>query len=646
MRFVSDDYSVPTMEPLAAEAAEGTAKPRTWNWWPWLLLGLLAWQGWASWCLLGKEALLNNQPILSGSYAQHYYLGRLGALALQVCGRSCCIDIAFQAAYPKTPVFNGSRMAEVFLFLGGGTYQPMAYKIGLFAMCMLVPWLIVVGARGVGLDWPATILATTAGLMVWWSPFSYEALEAGHSELLLGSLAVLAHTGLLVSFHRSPGVLSWLGLIVVGWLAWFTQPMLFPIALALFLVYYIHVGHRHASLFWHVFLLLAEALALALNFTWIIDWVMFWWLRRPMPTGSGFLHHRTIETIWNASIWGSPIDRTMGLFLLLSAAIGLLMQPRGQRTASRLLGLGTGGLFLLALLGISWEPLGELGTAGLLAPALWFAALPAAHFWVRASRFLAAKLGAVRVGLTFAILAGVLFGLTFDRLGPLAHRFFGCEPLQYTLGPQREALVETIKSRTTTDARILWEDMPRPRTTPHWTPLLPLLTDRSFVGGLDPGQTFFHAAIGLADKVLQEEPITDCSDATLEQYCTRYNIGWVICFAPDTIKRFEAWSQTEKLAAVQDGDVPGVLFKIKRASLSFALQGHAQIKHADNRYIELADVRPENGVVVLSLHYQDGMRASPSRVQVDRKPDPVDPIGFLRLTMTGPAARVTLTWNE
>ena len=635
------------MERLSTESAEGSASPRAWNWWPWFLLGLLAWQGWVSWCLLGREALFNDDPILSGSYAQHYYLGRLGAQALHNCGRSCCYDTAFQLGYPKTPVFNGSRLAEVFLFLAGGTYQPMAYKIGLFVMCMIVPWLIILAARGLGLNWSATILATAAGLIVWWSPFSYQALEAGDSELLLGSLAMLAHTGLLVRFHRWPGVLSWFGLILTGWLGWFAQPMLFPIALMLFLVYYIHVGHRHASLFWHTFLLLAEVLSLVLNATWMIDWVMFWWLRAPLPTGSGFLQHRTFQTIWNASLWGGPVDRSMGLLLLGSAAVGLMMQPRSRRTEARLLGLGTGGLFLLALLGISWEPLGTLGTAGLLAPALWFAALPAAYFWVQGFSFLAPKVGgALRAGLLLAILAGILVGLTYDRLGPFAQRLLGCEPLQYTMGPEREALVETIKTCTTTDARILWEDMPRERTSPHWTPLLPILTGRGFIGGLDPDVTFFHATIGLADHVLQGEAITDCNDSALDQYCTRYNIGWVVCFAPATIKRFEAWTQAEKSAAVKDGDVPGVLFTIKRPSLSFALQGQAQIVHADNRYIELAEVNPDNGVVVLSLHYQDGMRAWPSRVHVDCERSAVDPIGFLRLKMAGPAARVTLTWGE
>jgi hypothetical protein len=67
---------------------------------------------------------------------------------------------------------------------------------------------------------------------------------------------------------------------------------------------------------------------------------------------------------------------------------------------------------------------------------------------------------------------------------------------------------------------------------------------------------------------------------------------------------------------------------------------------ADPRRITLTDVVPEDGKVVLSLHYEAGLRASPGRVQVARDPDPRDPIPFVRLLLPGPVARLTLTWED
>src|SRR5713226_5171478 len=100
------------------------------------LFGLLAWQGWMTLSLFGTEnpwtGLLDERPIISGRHPLHLYHGYLGARAFRERGTLCCYDPAFQAGYPKTPVFDsGSRPAELFLTLAGSEYRPAAYKIGL-----------------------------------------------------------------------------------------------------------------------------------------------------------------------------------------------------------------------------------------------------------------------------------------------------------------------------------------------------------------------------------------------------------------------------------------------------------------------------------------------------------------------------------
>ena len=97
------------------------------------------------------------------------------------------------------------------------------------------------------------------------------------------------------------------------------------------------------------------------------------------------------------------------------------MLPRCQRTAARLLGLGTIGLFALAVLGISWEPLGMLGTTGLLAPALWFACLPAAHAWVRIFGLVGKWLGGnLRAGAVVLVLGGIGTLVTWEKFTAFA----------------------------------------------------------------------------------------------------------------------------------------------------------------------------------------------------------------------------------
>ena len=78
---------------------------------------------------------------------------------------------------------------------------------------------------------------------------------------------------------------------------------------------------------------------------------------------------------------------------------------------------------------------------------------------------------------------------------------------------------------------------------------------------------------------------------------------------------------------------------------SFALKGQATWLAADWEHVALGDVVPEDGKVVLSLHYQAGMQVSPGRVQLEKEPDPRDPIPFVRLRMPDPVTRITLTWE-
>lgn len=619
--------------------------------WVWLAgsLALLLWQAWLALGLFGNapwDALTDDRPVISGSHPQHFYLGSLGARGLAQRGTTCVYDPAFQAGYPKTPIFNGSRLAEVFLFLGGADGAAASYKIGLFVVCLLVPLLLLTACACVRLPPLAAFCATATGILLWWGPTGRTLLEAGEYELLLAALALLTHAAVLVRYDRSPGLLSWLALVATASLGWFCQPLLFPIALPLLLMYYLMAGIRHATFSWHLGLAGAQVLGVGLNLPWLIDWVDFWWLRSSLPGAADLLRHRTVGALWNAPLWGGPADRGLAVFLLASSLVGIsVWNLTKQRVPARILGLGAAGLLTLALLGISWEPLGQLGTATLLVPALWFASLPAAHAWQWLIVNLARGGVPGRLALT-GIMAGIGVAVFFwvDDFLLIGRRCLYTEPLQIGLGAEREATVRKLIEHTGPEARILWEDRPLPRKAPRWSALLPTLTGRYFLGGLDPDGTIEHSSISFVDQTLEGQPIASWSDQALEEYCRRYNVGWIAAWSPATIKRLSEWDGAAQVTDLSDG-VPGYLFLVKRAPRDYALKGKAHIVQADGRHITLAEVVPENGVVVLSLHYQTGLRATPSRVQVERESCGHDPIGFLRLRVAGPVARVTLTWG-
>ncbi len=97
-----------------------------------------------------------------------------------------------------------------------------------------------------------------------------------------------------------------------------------------------------------------------------------------------------------------------------------------------------------------------------------------------------------------------------------------------------------LKEQTTTQARILWEDRRGARQASRWTALLPVLTGRAFVGGLDPDGAIDHTAGGLIDQTLGGRPLDDWTDAELRDYFDHYNIGWVACWSENSARRLPA----------------------------------------------------------------------------------------------------------
>src|SRR5437868_3135713 len=106
--------------PMAHTAVSTPNHPGYQYLWNGLFAALVAWQSWMTLGLFGPSEALSrladDQPIVSGRHPLHLYHGYLGARSILEQGTPCCYDPAFQAGYPKTPVFDsGSRPAELFL---------------------------------------------------------------------------------------------------------------------------------------------------------------------------------------------------------------------------------------------------------------------------------------------------------------------------------------------------------------------------------------------------------------------------------------------------------------------------------------------------------------------------------------------------
>lgn len=609
--------------------------------------------------------LLDDRPILSGRHPLHLYHGYLGARALREHSSLSCYDPTFHAGYPKTPIFDsGSRPAELMLALSGGRYCPAAYKIGLAFICAAVPWFVFLAARGVGMKRASACLASVLALLVWWGQPGRETLESGDIDLLLATLMVLTQAGLLIRYHNDPGPLSWLGVVATTLGGWFAQPLLPALLLPLFLIYYLSVGARH-QLAWHLALLGGLLGSIAVNSFWLIDWIGYWWVRVPPHLETPLLAEPTLRNVWEAPCWGGLVDKVLACALVPSSIVGVLLYNQsGQRATARLLGLSGAVLLALSVAGLMWEPLGRFGSPRLLLPALLFAGLSAAHALTVA---LAAS-WRHRAGRWLSLIAAtavlaLLWHSPPPALAAWATRFLDAGPFQLGLDADQQAILEALQQHTTSEARILWEDRATSPLVSHWTPLLALWTQRVYIGGLDSDVRIEHTTNGLADAVLMGRPIRDWSDDSLGEYCKRYNVGWIVCWSEAACERLGKWPRTKRTATLPPpgaGAPPGCLFTVRRDSYSYALTGSARWLSADTQRIVLGDVVPQRGgsdnngkkPILLSLHYQAGMRVAPSRVLLDScSIEPVNSVPgdarpFVRLWVEEPVTRVTIIWGD
>ncbi len=591
------------------------------------------------------SAVTDDRPILSGRHPLHLYHGMLGAAAFRDHRTATCYDPAFQAGYPKTPVFDGgSRPAELFAILGGRGYRPAAYKFGVFAFLLLVPVGFIAAARGAGLPAGAAVLTGCFGVLIGWCPAVRLMLEEGQLDFLAAGLAAAVFVPWLGRYAKHPGPESCLVLAGLALVGWYAHPLVWAGLLPVMFVFYLVFAPQHGP-GWHLGLAGITSAGVVPNVWWLLDWGKYWWLRQPSSTD-----HIPLPR-WEA-VLGSPDDYANlcaglpgGPVVPLIAAGGLVLLWATGHRAAAWLALFTAVLALSAArLAAAW-PRVPSDVPGRVAPLVLALLAPAAAFgvWETLRRARAASAGAI-----VAAVGLLLVGWADGPSAPLAHAT-GVHTPPFVLGftQEQKQLLDAINEHTTPDARILWDDA-EPRPGWNWSALLPVYTNRAYLGGLDTYAEIDHGHCALGDQRLNGRPLAEWTDAELTAYCRWYNVGWVMCRGERTAERWGKYPAAKPVARLTESGQPAVLFAIDRAH-TFVLSGRAVWESADSKRIVLSDVYPNaDGEIHLSLHAFEGLRVYPSYVRLDPLPDPTgrDPVHHIRLRTPGPVPRVTLVWEH
>jgi hypothetical protein len=595
--------------------------------------------------------LLTSDPVLAGRHALHAWHGQLGAQAWKHHRAVTVYDPTFHAGYPKTPWFDAdSKPAELFFLFGSPGTDSVPYKLGLAFSWLLLPAAAYGAAGLLGLSHGIRCLSLGLQMTLVWSALGLDCLWAGDLAWMLGSAALTVALAMTTRLFTQPTIRFWLAGTACYWGVIFLQPLLLLLLVPALLAYYLRVGWQR-SWSWQVSFGVMLLVALGGNFPWLAALLREWWILADQPVGEGS-GLATARASW-LEVWANDPSGSW-----LWAALTLGLGTWGLHRLRRCLPTGsTRGwlvvwVFALALAAgghlldgwLRFEPHRGLYLAVTLAVVPAAVALRHGVAWLAERRikeitsWSLVSLGLAGLAMvTGGILITIVFSLPFDLIATSAWPL-AWPRLPIGLPQEVQDLIAELRTHTTPAARILWEEE---ASAEAWSPLLPALTERHFIGGLSRRRVLEHQYLTLSDGQLAGKALFSWSNAELERIANLLNIGWVVAYSPATLARCANWPLAEPPQPLAAGRK---LIKLRR-NPSYVLQGQARVVRFTANQLTLVDLEPDQGVILLSLHAHPLIRTTTSRVIWQQAAQVDDPVPLVRLLLTGPMSRLTICWD-
>lgn len=602
----------------------------------------------------------------SGSHPLHQYHAWIGAKGLLEKGNSSAFDPAFHAGYIKTPLFDSQCvsvewMAAIRSLILGHCAPPTLnemVKVHAWYMGGIVfgmPLLVATASRFAGLGRMEAFFSAASVEMVMATPAGTRAMIDGEMGQLLAPACCVLFIGALIGYHRRPLPASAMGICFSYWMLWSTSVGTALMSTAMLLYYYLRAGLRHES-WWHFVLICGLLLALLGNLGLFVAWRNHWWIQATILDESAFGPGVAMMRIADDARWGGVAGLLAGGFMIFSGLAGSQwLVWSGRRLAGRMVATVMGihvlmfalarTVHLLAPLDAVANPvaimmvscLGAGASLGIGRPAgkkwtgpRWLEAFPGKH----------APVATTSVATIFLLSLYPSYGMTLYLNWVGASKHFTGPPVW------AKTLTEKLSELPANDGRILWEDLSGDASN-GWQVFLPQSLNRGLIGGLSPVARIEHQQASLRDGKLAGRNVLEWPDSELAAFIKAYRINLVVARNPDSISR---WNKYPDATVASQGSIDGsegkwVLFRLPDQP-GLAIVGNAKVVHLGPDKVTLADVVPENGSVVLSLHFQRGMKVRPGRVKIERELDSHDPIPLIRLKSDEPVSRLELEWDE
>lgn len=200
-------------------------------------------------------------------------------------------------------------------------------------------------------------------------------------------------------------------------------------------------------------------------------------------------------------------------------------------------------------------------------------------------------------------------------------------PFSATPTTQQADVMKWVEDNTDNSARILFEDVFTAGLF-GYRYILPVYNNssRQFIGGPSSDNQVIANKINFSVGYLANRAIESYSDDQIDAFLANYNIGWVCAYSSLAIAYLDA--RPDRF--VPEGSAEAFHFYRVPTHSGYFAKGSGRVVAAAVNKLELADLTPDNGEVVLRYHYAAGMIAEP-KVELEKVPVMGDPQGFIRL---------------
>lgn len=586
--------------------------------------------------------LFSNTPIYTDDYGMHYSQCIAAKRFLSEFGRCWAYDPYFLAGFPRGVLVNADNKAwELFYSLCSPLVgQGRAFKLYVLLFLVGCPLLIYRAVRNFQCSRAEALTAAWFSLFFLFLSTPKDFIQWGMvSFVIMSYFALYCFSRLHVLFEKftiknylvATAACSLLLLMHILAVLIITVP-----AVVLYL------GRANKFKFReHALVLLLPCVVLGVNGYWLVPIAQMLHYKTARPENYEFVlqiksaiealnvyvkQYRSIE------LCHPVLNNTLPEALLLLLGGGGLYRWGRRRFYPRAFsfGFGAAALFLIAYFGSHTPFFAQFQPQRFTIPLGLLLLVPAACMACRVGeQVLSGR--SWRERLFLVALALVVFYRPVVRPFGIFYKN-GLYRLNCTFPEELHQLFEFFERETTTDGRILIEDSEFCPEEPehqyyggHFTGLFPEYVRREYLAAPRPMYPITHSFASFTRGVLFERDVSSFSLDELQETFDLYNVLWIVCWHDETIRSFARFpgyirpvAQVEKF----------IVYRVNREP-SFFLKGTGRVR-ADYNKIELTDLRPEGGEIIIAYHWHETLQAEPP-VPIDRVFLGEDPVGFVRI---------------